>query len=55
MHQEIDSNLKRAYDDVLNQDIPDKFTDLLSRLREAEGESRSVSADATAGRGDDDS
>jgi len=32
----IDANLKRAFDDVLNQDIPDRFTDLLAELRAAE-------------------
>lgn len=37
MEQMIDANLKRAFDDVLNQDIPDRFTDLLSQLRASEG------------------
>lgn len=34
---EIDENLKRAYDDVINQKVPDRFTDLLAKLKEAEG------------------
>lgn len=34
--REIDENLKRAYDDVLNQKVPDRFTDLLAQLKKAE-------------------
>lgn len=34
--REIDANLKRAYEDVLNQEVPDRFTDLLAQLRAAE-------------------
>lgn len=34
--QEIDQNLKRAYGDVIKQDVPDRFTDLLAQLRAAE-------------------
>ncbi|QEW22778.1 hypothetical protein LA6_005012 [Marinibacterium anthonyi] len=32
----IDANLKRAFDDVLNEDIPDRFTNLLAELRAAD-------------------
>ena len=35
--QEIDENLKRAYGDVIKQEVPDRFTDLLAQLRAAEG------------------
>lgn len=33
---EIYDNLKRAYDEVSHQKVPDRFTDLLAQLREAE-------------------
>lgn len=31
---QIDENLKRIYDDVLKEAIPDRFQDLLQQLRE---------------------
>ena len=34
--REIDENLKRAYDDVIKQKVPDRFTDLLAQLKKAE-------------------
>lgn len=36
VQQEIDDNLKRAYGDVTQQEVPDRFTDLLAQLRAAE-------------------
>ncbi len=36
LQREIEDNLKRAYDDVLNQDVPDKFLNLLDQLRAQE-------------------
>jgi len=30
---EIDKNIKRAFDDVANQELPTRFTDLLDQLR----------------------
>lgn len=30
---QIEENLKRVYDVALNEEIPDRFTDLLSQLR----------------------
>ena len=36
--REIDDNLKRAYDDVINQNVPDRFTDLLAQLKSAESQ-----------------
>ncbi|MEM9794905.1 MAG: NepR family anti-sigma factor [Pseudomonadota bacterium] len=33
----IDANLRRVYDSVLNEDIPDRFSDLLRRLQSGEG------------------
>ena len=29
----INANLKRVYDDILQQDVPDRFKDLLSQLK----------------------
>ncbi len=34
LKEQIDQNLKRVYDDVLNEDIPDRFKDLLEQLRQ---------------------
>ncbi len=36
LEQEIEANLKRAYDDVASQEVPDRFTQLLNQLRDAE-------------------
>ncbi|PRY73295.1 NepR family anti-sigma factor [Marivita geojedonensis] len=36
LEQEIEANLKRAYNDVVNQQVPDRFTQLLDQLREAD-------------------
>lgn len=36
LEQAIEANLKRVYDDVANQEVPDRFTQLLNQLREAE-------------------
>ncbi len=35
-NQQIDANLKRVYDDVLREKLPDKFLGLLKRLKDAE-------------------
>lgn len=43
----IDENLKRVYDDMLSQDVPDRFKDLLAQLK-----AQDTSADDTSG-GDD--
>lgn len=42
----IDANLKRVYDDMLNQEVPDRFKDLLAQLKAQD------TADDTSG-GDD--
>ena len=31
--QQIDENLKRIYEDTLKEDVPDRFAELLSKLR----------------------
>ncbi len=36
---EIDRNLRRAYDDVVNEDVPDRFTQLLNELRAKDSQS----------------
>ena len=33
----IDQNLRRVYETVLNEDVPDRFTALLDQLRASEG------------------
>jgi hypothetical protein len=33
---DIDANLKRAFDEVSREQVPDRFTDLLAQLRQAE-------------------
>jgi hypothetical protein len=35
--REIDENLKRVYSAALNEDVPDRFAQLLMQLREKEG------------------
>ena len=37
--EEIDANLKRAFDDISNEAIPDRLASLLDELRAAEGTS----------------
>ncbi|MFD1795109.1 transcriptional regulator [Paracoccus aurantiacus] len=36
LDKQIDENLKRVYDEELDQDIPDRFLALLDKLREQE-------------------
>lgn len=33
---EVDDNLRRVYEDMLNDEVPDRFTDLLERLKRGE-------------------
>ncbi len=37
MPPEIEENLKRAYQAALSEAVPDRFTELLAKLREKEG------------------
>ncbi|MEL6563861.1 MAG: NepR family anti-sigma factor [Pseudomonadota bacterium] len=38
--QEIERNLRRAFDDVAEQELPSRFTDLLQQLRAQETQVR---------------
>lgn len=33
----IDDNLRKVYDNLVNDDVPDRFEELLRKLREQEG------------------
>jgi hypothetical protein len=33
LHQQIDENLKRVYEEALSQEIPDRFKELIARLK----------------------
>lgn len=35
--EQIERNLKRVYDETLNEPVPDKLAELLERLRKKEG------------------
>ncbi|WP_083445008.1 NepR family anti-sigma factor [Pseudorhodobacter aquimaris] len=34
LRQQIDQNLKRVYQEALEEDVPDRFKDLLLKLRD---------------------
>lgn len=36
LHQQIDENLKRVYEEALSEEIPDRFKELIARLRAKE-------------------
>ncbi|WP_339108919.1 NepR family anti-sigma factor [Thioclava sp. GXIMD4216] len=36
--EQINRNLKKAYEQALNEDVPDRFKDLLAQLRAKEGD-----------------
>ncbi len=40
MDQEIDENLRRVYSDVVAAPLPERFTELLDKLRDQEREDR---------------
>ena len=37
LEKQIDENLKRVYAAALNEELPDRFRDLLAQLKAAEG------------------
>lgn len=41
---QIDANLKRVYDDLLHEEVPARFTDLLAQLKEAGAQRREPGA-----------
>jgi hypothetical protein len=43
LHQQIDENLRRVYEDLLSEDVPDRFKDLIDKLKAREGEQESRS------------
>ncbi len=51
LDQQIDENLKRVYDDMLKEDVPDRFMDLIQQLRQSDG---SRSPDGSDGNDSDD-
>ncbi len=42
----IDENLKKVYQDMLEQDVPDRFMDLLSQLKEQDNAQKGRSGEA---------
>ncbi len=37
-HNQIDENLRRVYEDMLEDDVPDRFEELLRQLREQDAQ-----------------
>ena len=37
LRRQIDENLKRLYDDTLEEEVPDRFAELIAKLKSAEG------------------
>ena len=33
LHQQIDENLRKVYEEALSEEIPDRFKDLIARLK----------------------
>jgi hemerythrin-like domain-containing protein len=44
--QQIDENLKRVYDDVLKEAVPDRFMDLIKQLQTAEAARKTNAKDS---------
>ncbi|SHH02045.1 NepR family anti-sigma factor [Cognatishimia maritima] len=44
--EEIDRNLKRAFDEMAQEPLPDRFTNLLEQLRASGGRSDEASNDS---------
>lgn len=38
LKEQIDENLKRVYEEALNEEIPDRFKQLLAQLKAKEGD-----------------
>lgn len=58
LQSEIDDNLRKAFDEVVKQDVPDRFLNLLDHLRAQEtaqsGETQTRSPVPQPAHGDDD-
>lgn len=44
--QQIDENLKRVYDDALNEAVPDRFLDLIEQLKNTDAARKSGRKDS---------
>ncbi|MXQ06727.1 hypothetical protein GQ651_02595 [Alphaproteobacteria bacterium GH1-50] len=44
-YQEIDENLRRVFDEVVNEGVPDRFADLLGKLKRGETPVKSSEGD----------
>ena len=44
-NQQIDENLRRVYKEMLDEELPDRFRDLLSQLRDKESGSKASSGE----------
>ncbi|NOE20791.1 hypothetical protein GS634_21890 [Ruegeria atlantica] len=47
IEQRIDENLKRAFDQLASEPVPDRFVDLLSQLRAQESGNKTADAGGT--------
>ncbi|WP_306151774.1 NepR family anti-sigma factor [Roseovarius sp. MMSF_3281] len=48
MEQQIDDNLRRVYADTANEPLPERFTQLLDRLRDQEQDKSDKSSEDDA-------
>jgi hypothetical protein len=44
--QQIDENLRRVYEDALNEAVPDRFLDLIEKLKTADARRHPLAKDA---------
>lgn len=51
--REIDENLKRAFDQIASEPVPDRFTELLKQLKEKEARVPRASDQPEENRSDD--
>lgn len=53
IENEIDDNLKRAFDEIANAPVPSRFTDLLDQLKQGEGPNKGIDTDKDEGSAND--
>lgn len=46
LSDEIDANLRRVYEDALNEQLPDRFLDLLNKLKSGDTSSSDAPQDS---------